>query len=124
MQRNNLVDIRGEKVSLKQTTFAPLELRQKIGEIKLGLDAVGHLLGTVHCNLSTEEQECRVFQRGSWTHRLSPKNRLQLETQISEYLGRTDAEVRAILESFEDDSANEEQLIAGVGLFYFETDTF
>jgi len=124
MQRNNLVEISGDKVSLKQSSFAPLDLRQKIGEIKLGLDAVGHLLGTVHCNLSAEEQECRVFQRGSWTHRLSPENRLELETRISDYLGRTDGEIRDILASFEEDSASEEQLIAGVGMFYFESETF
>ena len=64
MQRNNLVEIHENSVELKLDNFAPLELRQKIGEIKLGLDAVGHLLGTVHGNLSSGEGEPRLFQRG------------------------------------------------------------
>ena len=124
MQRNNLVKIRDEKISLAPNTFAPLELRQKIGEIKLGLDAVGHLLGTVNDNLTAEKQEGRVFQRGSWTHRLSPENREELEARIGEYLSNTDNEIRAILESFEENDVDEKQLVAGVGMFYFETDTF
>ncbi len=124
MQRNNLVDIQGEKVSLALNTFAPLELRQKIGEIKLGLDAAGHLLGTVNDNLNTEGPDGRMFQRGSWTHRLSPDNREELERRISAYLGRTDEEIRGILESFEEDDVDEKQLVAGVGMFYFETETF
>ena len=124
MQRNGLVEIEGERVTLKLKQFAPLELRQKIGEIKLGLDAVGHLLGTVNCNLNYSEKECRVFQRGSWTHRLNPENREELGKRISEYLGRTDAEIRTILESFEEDEASEELMVAGVGLFYFDSETF
>lgn len=124
MQRNKLVDIDNEKVSLTQNTFAPLELRQKVGEIKLGLDAVGHLLGTVNDNLNTEGPDGRMFQRGSWTHRLSPENRGELERRISEYLDRTDGEIRAILESFEESDVDEKQLVAGVGMFYFETETF
>lgn len=125
MQRNNLVTV-GEDgvVELKLRKFAPLELRQKIGEIKLGLDAAGHLLGTVQHNLAAEKPENKLFQRGSWTHRLNPENCGLLESKVSEFLSGTDEEVRAILQSFEEDGAEDRQVAAGVGLFYFESETF
>ena len=125
MQRNNLVDLTPEgKLRLKLTTFAPLEMRQKIGDIKLGLDAVGHLLGTVQANLATDDPDEKLFQRGSWTHRLSPENRVQLESTISAYLEQADDEARTILDSFEEEGADDGQIAAGVGMFYFETETF
>lgn len=125
MQRNNLVKLHPDgKVELKLKKFAPLELRQKIGEIKLGLDAVGHLLGTVNSNLNAEAAQDKFFQRGSWTHRLSPENRKQLESKVAAYLGQVDDEIRTILESFEEEGVDEKQIAAGAGLFYFETDTF
>ncbi|MEE4218983.1 MAG: DUF6502 family protein [Xanthomonadales bacterium] len=125
MQRNNLVDLHPDgTVELKLKKFAPLELRQKIGDIKLGLDAVGHLLGTVNSNLNAEEAEYRFFQRGSWTHRLSPENRKQLETRVADHLAQVDNEIRTILESFEEEAVDETQIAAGAGFFYFETDTF
>lgn len=125
MQRNNLVKLHPDgTVELKLKKFAPLELRQKIGEIKLGLDAAGHLLGTVNSNLNAESAQDKFFQRGSWTHRLSPENRRQLESKVAVYLGQVDDEIRTILESFEEDGVDEKQIAAGAGLFYFETDTF
>lgn len=125
MQQNNLLELHEDgTVELKLTTFAPLELRQKIGEIKLGLDAAGHLLGTVHHNLTTEDPAGRLFQRGSWTHRLRPDNRRSLETEVSKHLGRCDDKARDILERYEEKGAGDDRLTAGVGLFYFETDEF
>ncbi len=125
MQRNNLVDLHDDgTVELKLTTFAPLELRQKIGEIKLGLDAAGHLLGTVNENLSTDDPAERLFQRGSWTHRLSGENSRALAKDMSTQLGRCDAKARKILEKYEESGGADNHLTAGVGLFYFETDEF
>ncbi len=125
MQRNNLVDLHEDgTVELKLTTFAPLELRQKIGEIKLGLDAAGHLLGTVHHNLSTDEPNDRLFQRGSWTHRLRAERRRDLERDVAERLAGCDDRVRELLERYEESDTSDDRLTAGVGLFYFESETF
>ena len=125
MQRNNLVELHEDgTVELKLTTFAPLELRQKIGEIKLGLDAAGHLLGTVNENLSTDDPAERLFQRGSWTHRLSAENSRALAKEMSTQLGRCDDKARKILEKYEESGSADNRLTAGVGLFYFETDEF
>ena len=65
-----------------------------------------------------------VTPGGSWTHRLSPENRKQLESKVAAYLGQVDDDIRTILESFEEDGVDEKQIAAGTGLFYFETDTF
>jgi hypothetical protein len=125
MQRNNLVDISGDgKVTLRIKTFAPLELRQKIGDIKLGLDAAGHLLGTVGHNLAAGNKDDLFIQRGCWTHRLNPDNRGRLEEEIARHLAGCDDGSREILERFEDPGADDNHLTAGVGLFYFETEEF
>ena len=125
MQRNNLVELTADDhVKLKLSKFAPLELRQKIGDIKLGLDAAGHLLGTVHHNLSAQEGEEKFFQRGSWTHRLEPSDAGALRAEISDYLAGIDEETCRILGCHEQDTADESQSTAGVGLFYFESETF
>ena len=125
MERNNLLDISDDnKVTLKITTFAPLELRQKISDIKLGLDAAGHLLGTVNHNLSTDDPARRYFQRGSWTHRLQADKCPEIEQDIASHLATCDDEVRTILERYEENGADDEHLTAGVGLFYFETKSF
>lgn len=125
MQRNNLVEIRDDgTVELKLKKFSPLEVRQKIGDLKLGLDAAGHLLGTVHSNLAAGDGDTRFYQRGSWTHRLGRGNRSKLEVEIAACLARTDDEVRSILETYEEEGAGEDQVTAGAGLFYFETETF
>lgn len=125
MERNNLVDISDDgNVTLKITSFAPLELRQKISDIKLGLDAAGHLMGTVNHNLTTDAPDQRYFQRGSWTHRLQPANRREAEDEVARHLQCCDDEIRKILERYEETGADEKQLTAGVGLFYFETKDF
>jgi hypothetical protein len=125
MQRNNLVELTADgRLKLKLSKFAPLELRQKIGDIKLGLDAAGHLLGTVHHNLSAAEGEAKFFQRGSWTHRLEPGDADALRSEAVEYLAGVDEEACRLLRRYEKAGADDAQITAGVGLFYFETETF
>jgi hypothetical protein len=126
MQNNRQVRVlANERIELTSKQLAPKHMRQQIGNIKLGLDAVGHLLSTVHRNLiASESGALKVFQRGSWTHRLSPKKREHLAATIEGYLSKVDDEVREILADFEEERAVDTQLTAGVGLYYFETETF
>lgn len=126
MVHNDQVKVHdGELIELTATEFAPKHLRQQIGEIKLGLDAAGHLLGTVHRNLLADQSGTRkFFQRGSWTHRLQPHKREQLEVAARDFLANADNEARSLLESFEEDIAQQGQLTAGVGFYYFETEEF
>ena len=115
----------GKLIELTATEFAPKHLRQQIGEIKLGLDAAGHLLGTVDRNLRADQSGARkFFQRGSWTHRLQPHKREDLEVAARVLLTKADNEARTLLESFEGDIAKDGQLTAGVGFYYFEAEEF
>ena len=124
MERTGLAEIlESKRIRLLETSFAPLEVRQKLGEIKLGLDATGHLLSTVHTNLS-EGSDRKLFQRGSWTHRLSVENQERLAKEISRLLTPVDRDVRGWLERYEEPKNGKEQLTAGVGLYYFETEKF
>jgi hypothetical protein len=124
MQRNGLVEALADgRIRLLTSTFAPLEVRQKLGEIKLGLDAAGHLLGTVGTNLAGKG-DYKLFQRGSWTHRLALRNRERLAAEMSQLLCTVDEEVRNRLERYEEEESTEDQRTAGVGLFFFENRDF
>jgi len=124
MQRNGLVEVVDEsQIRLLTTKLAPLGVRQKLGEIKLGLDAVAHLLGTVGSNLADESGH-KLFQRGSWTHRLSPGNRDKLAHEMAGLLSQVDEDVRSLIERYEESEAAEEQVTAGAGLYFFETRDF
>lgn len=126
MKHNRQVKVHdGNRIELTTKELAPVQLREKIGDIKLGLDAVGHLLGTVHRNLKTPDSgEAKFFQRGSWTHRLLPQKREILEAEAQKFLSRADDSARKILERYEEDEASPGQLTAGIGLYYFESETF
>lgn len=124
MERDGLAEILDDKrIRLLETRFAPLDVRQNLGEIKLGLDAAGHLLGTVQTNLSGVS-EYKLFQRGSWTHRLSEQNRERMSFEISGLLTQVDRDVRGWLERYEEPEHGEVQVTAGVGLYYFEAEDF
>jgi len=113
------------KVELISTKLQPKSVRKHIGEVKLGLDAVGHLLGTVHRNLEAPVTgKDRLYQQGNWTHRLDPANRDRLESAMRDLLENARKEAVVLLERFEEPSAEEFQLSAGVGFYYFEVDTF
>lgn len=126
MERNRQVKVHeGEQIELLTTQLVPRHLRAQIGDIKLGLDAAGHLLGTIHRNLEAPESgESKFFQRGSWTHRLNPQQRERLEAAARALLSDADQQARALLASFEEDNADARQITAGIGLYYFETRTF
>jgi hypothetical protein len=126
LQRNGQVKRHGdERIELTCTNLAPKHLRQRIGEIKLGLDAAGHLLGTVCRNLQAHESsDSRLFQRVSWTHRLNPDKRDSLENAAREFLTEADQQARTLLETYEESVADSGQITAGIGLYYFETEVF
>lgn len=126
MQKSQLVSVQNEnRVKLESKELAPKSVREQIGNIKLGLDAAGHLLGSVQRNLeSAATGEQKLFQRGSWTHRLNPVNREKVEMAMREFLENADEEARRILAPFEEPSADPSHLTAGIGMYYFESETF
>lgn len=114
-----------ESVELISRDLAPMSVRPYIARVKLGLDAVGHLLGTVHRNLNADDTgESRLYQQGRWTHRLSPKNRSVLEGEIRSLLERADKESITVLQKYEEETVDEFQLSAGVGFYFFESQAF
>ena len=60
------------------------------------------------------------FQRGSWTNRLSSENRLEFEEIIRAFLEKTDKKARNLIVPFEESYTSDNQITAGIGLFYFE----
>lgn len=126
MKKSQLVTVLdNEQVKLESKELAPRSVREQIGNIKLGLDAAGHLLGTALWNTeSAATGKQKLFQRGSWTHRLNPNNRQKVEAALRKFLENADEEARSLLEPFEESSAEGIYMTAGVGFFYFESETY
>lgn len=124
MRQSNMVTVHeDDTVELNLKSLAPKSARDRIGSTKLGLDAVGQLLDTIDHNLeSGEEETSKRYQRGYWTHRLDPDRRQELERRMRALLEKTEAQAIDVLREFEEDSADETQIDAGFGLYYFEAE--
>jgi len=88
---------------------------------KIGMAAVGNLVDTIAHNLQTAPDSGDFFyQRGCWTNRLNRSDIYALRGLIKAFLLKTDENVRKIIRPFEQDQVNNEQVTAGISVFYFE----
>jgi hypothetical protein len=115
------LDQSSQKVSLTKLTYLPVETTDRIGAIEMGFGAIGSLLDTVLYNLSgSTSVEDRLFQRGTWTFRLSEQRKPKARTELRILLEETDDRARDILQKYEEPAPGPHQLAAGVGYYYFE----
>jgi len=116
---------KGSKVvRLVANTYLPSDSEDNLGAIEMGFSARGNLTDTVTRNIrSLKTGESRLFQRGAWTYRLDTNNQNILQSELRDLLEKTDHKARKIIENYEDDFPNDEQITAGVSLFYFEEPT-
>lgn len=124
MRQSNLVTVHDDDtVELNLKSLAPKATREHLGNTKLGLDAVGHLLGTIHHNLESDDSgAAKRFQRGYWTHRLDPARREKLEGRMRALMEKAESDGIEVLREYEESSADETQIDAGFGFYYFETE--
>lgn len=109
------------RVKLVRRSYLPSQSGDQLGSIEMGFSAIGNLIETVVHNVeSLVTGEDRLYQRGAWTYRLSPRNKDALRDELRKLLSDTDDRAREIISGFEEDNSQADSLTAGVSLFYFE----
>lgn len=113
----------GKEVELINTQYTSFESTDQTASLKIGLSVVSNLLDTITHNLLAPAQGGGAFyQRGCWTTRLSKKDRRKLRDLTMRFLAKSDEKARELIRPYERELASNEQITAGISMFYFEED--
>jgi hypothetical protein len=116
-----VVDKPNNSVRMISKRYTPFGTEDQTENAKLGMAAVGNLLDTIAHNLDASRDNRETFhQQGSWTNRLDKNESKKLRGLIKNFLLETDEKARKIIGPFEQDIATENQITAGISMFYFE----
>jgi len=108
-------------INKRYTLFGSEDQTEKA---KVGMAAVGNLLDTIAHNLNPPSENKEPFhQQGSWTNRLDRNESGKLRGLIKKFLLETDEKARDIMSPFEQDVVTDNQITAGISMFYFEEET-
>jgi hypothetical protein len=104
--------------------YTPFESEDQTENTKIGMAAVGNLLDTITYNLDASLQGRESFyQKGCWTNRLNKNDCKKLRIIVKNFLLKTDERARKIMKPFEQELGNNEQVTAGISMFYFEEES-
>jgi len=119
-----VVDKANNTVQMIDKRYTPFESEDQTENVKIGMAAVGNLVDTIAYNLKASTQGREPFyQRGCWTHRLDKNESEKLRTLVKKFLFKTDERARKIMKPFEQDTVSNDQVTAGISLFYFEEES-
>lgn len=119
-----LVDKADNKVEMIDKRYTPFGSPDQTENAKIGMAAVGNLVDTISHNLAAGGNGGESFyQQGFWTHRLNRDESEKLRTLMYKFLQRTDERARKIMKPFEQDTVNNDQVTAGISMFYFEEES-
>jgi len=119
-----VVDKANNTVQMIDKRYTPFESEDQTENVKIGMAAVGNLVDTIAYNLKASTQGRESFyQRGCWTHRLDKNESERLRTLMKKFLFKTDERARKIMKPFEQDTVSNDQVTAGISLFYFEEES-
>ena len=111
----------GNEVQLINMQYTSFESTDQTANLKIGLAVVSNLLDTIAHNLLAPVQGNGAFyQRGCWTTRLNKKDRQKLREMTRRFLSKSDEKARELIRPYERESASNEQITAGISMFYFE----
>ncbi len=104
--------------------YTPFESEDQTEIAKIGMAAVGNLVETITHNLNAPSQNRESFyQRGCWTNRLDRSESEKLRKIVKKFLLKTDERARKIMKPFEQDAVGNDQVTAGISMFYFEEES-
>jgi len=113
----------GKEVRFVDEQYVSFASSDEMASLKIGLAAVSNLLDTITHNIHAPEYgEGAFYQRGCWTTRLNREDRRKLRELTSSFLLKSDEGARQLIGQYERESANSEQITAGISMFYFEED--
>lgn len=111
----------GNEVQLITAQYTVFESTDQSANLKIGLAVVSNLLDTITHNLHAPAQgDGAFYQRGCWTTRLSKQDRRKLRDMTKRFLSRSDEKARKLIGQYERDLVADEQITAGISMFYFE----
>jgi hypothetical protein len=119
-----VIDRANGSVRMIDKRYTPFGSKDQTENAKIGMAAVGNLVDTIAHNLRTDPGNGESFyQRGCWSNRLNKSDIGELRGLIRKFLVKTDERARKIMKPFEQDQVNDEQLTAGISVFYFEEES-
>ena len=111
----------GKEVRLLKSRYISFASTDENAGLKIGLAVVNNLLDTITHNLLAPAQGNGPFyQRGCWTTRLNRTDRRKLREMTRKFLSKSDEKARKLIGQYERDLASNEQVTAGISMFYFE----
>jgi hypothetical protein len=115
------VDEDREIVRMLDGRYWPFQHEDDNKLLEIGLLSTSNLEDTVNHNLNAMGGSYEpFFHRSTWTTRLPNTNRSKLRSAIRTLLTSSEKEVTELLAKMEAVEDHEDQLTAGVGIFYFE----
>jgi hypothetical protein len=121
VSKSVVVDKAKNSVRMIDKRYTPFGSEAQTETARIGMAAVGNLVDTVAHNLKAPNQNGESFyQRGCWTNRLNQDDSKRLRELVKNFLSETDEKVRKLMKPFEQNVAGQDQVTAGVSLFYFE----
>jgi len=110
-----------ETIELLEKIQAPFKTGDEWGILEVGFLQTGNLLDTVFHNFQAVRDGTKPFyQRGCWTHRLNQKNRVKFRNLCREILKESDERARNQMTPYEERVSTDDQMTAGISMFYFE----
>lgn len=114
------VDAQAGTVVLKQEDNVFIS-KDDLDLLEVGLTAIGNLVNTVNHNIQNHlDEKAKYFQRGSWNYQFSPENIDHVRKTIHRYLRKMDSQSRDLISSLAESENRNDQLTAGISMFYFE----
>ena len=119
-----VVDRANNRVRMIDKRYTPFESVDQTENARIGMAAVGNLVDTINHNLNAPTQGRESFyQQGCWTNRLDQADSEKLRKIVKNFLSKTDEKARKVIKPFEQDVVENDQVTAGVSMFYFEEES-
>lgn len=119
-----VVDKANNRVRMIDKRYTPFESDDQTENAKIGMAAVGNLVDTITHNLNAPSQNGKSFyQQGCWTNRLDKDECRKLRGIVKKFLLKTDERARKLMKPFEQDVVSNDQVTAGISMFYFEEES-
>lgn len=116
-----VVDEEKGEVRMIDDAYTPFDREGQMATVSVGMAAVCNLVETIIFNVNAPTpEEAKLYQRGSWTHRLRKADKEKLRAIVTPFLKEQDHRARDVLRSFEQESFETDQMTAGISMFYFE----
>jgi hypothetical protein len=110
-----------KKVELVEAFFGPFKSGDATSALEVGLSSVVRQMETVFYNYNAIIGGRQpLYDRIWFTNHLDSSNRQKLQDLINAFLQKAHAGVCDILSTVEESYSSDNQLVAGVGMYYFE----